>query len=253
MNLSFKKYGQGTPLLIFHGLFGSGDNWTTHAKKWAEHGFCVYTIDQRNHGHSAHSNEMNYQLMADDAENLIASEGLRDIILLGHSMGGKTSLYLAERIPFIISKMVIVDMGTKAYPPHHNEVFKALRKIPLDQIKTRGEAEVYMKESSLDQATQQFLLKNLFWIEPGKLAWRFNLDVLENTIPNIIAGFNGTISSIPTLFIRGGHSNYILKDDINQISKQINLAQFKTLTNSGHWPHAEQPNEFFNAVLQFIS
>ena len=83
MNLSFKKYGQGTPLLIFHGLFGSGDNWTTHAKKWAEHGFCVYTIDQRNHGHSAHSNEMNYQLMADDAENLIASEGLRDIIFLG--------------------------------------------------------------------------------------------------------------------------------------------------------------------------
>ena len=144
-------------------------------------------------------------------------------------------------------------MGTKAYPPHHNEVFKALRKIPLDQIKTRGEAEVYMKESSLDQATQQFLLKNLFWIEPGKLAWRFNLDVLEKTIPNIIAGFNGTISSIPTLFIRGGHSNYILKDDINQISKQINLAQFKTLPNSGHWPHAEQPNEFFNAVLQFIS
>jgi esterase len=253
MKLSFKQYGEGQPLLIFHGLFGSGDNWTTHAKNWSENGFQVYCIDQRNHGHSDHDSKMNYEAMAEDAIEFIAEHQLREIILLGHSMGGKTVLHLAEQIPFLISKMVVVDMGLKAYPPHHGQVFDTLNGISLNTLKTRGDAEKQFRESSLDLATQQFLLKNLYWKTPGQLAWRFNLPVLQDQITSILEGFSGKISEIETLFIRGGHSNYILPEDIPEIKKQVTRSEFITLERSGHWPHAEEPQLFYETVLDFIS
>lgn len=252
MKLYFNKYGEGKPMLIFHGLFGSGDNWTTHAKKWAENGFCVYTIDQRNHGRSSHSDEMNYQLMRDDAIDLIAEENLRDIILLGHSMGGKTVMHVAQELEFLIEKLIVVDMGVKRYPRHHDAVFQALRSVPLDEIKSRAEAEELFAKTTVDKATQLFLLKNLYWKEPGKLDWRFNLNALENHIEEILAEvpLNAVVQT-PTLFIKGELSNYILNEDKPELERLFANAQLTEVKNSGHWPHAESPEFFFQEVLNF--
>jgi pimeloyl-ACP methyl ester carboxylesterase len=252
MKLYFNKYGEGKPLLIFHGLFGTGDNWTTHAKKLAEHGFCVYTIDQRNHGRSSHSDEMNYGLMRDDAIGLIASENLRDIILLGHSMGGKTVMHLAQEIDFLIEKLIVVDMGVKRYPRHHDAVFQALHSVPLSEIQSRADAEEIFAQTTLDKATQLFLLKNLYWREPGKLDWRFNLNALENHIEEILAEvpFKGPVQ-LPTLFIKGELSNYVLKEDQAQLEQYFPKSKITEVKNSGHWPHAESPEFFFKEVLDF--
>lgn len=252
MQLYFNKYGEGKPMLIFHGLFGTGDNWTTHAKKWAEHGFCVYTIDQRNHGRSPHSEEMNYALMRDDAIDLIASENLRDVILMGHSMGGKTVMNVAQEIEFLIEKLIVVDMGVKRYPRHHDTVFQALRSVPIDQIQSRAEAEEIFAQTTVDKATQLFLLKNLYWKEPGKLDWRFNLNALENHIDEILAEvpLNNAVQ-VPTLFIKGELSNYILNEDQPHIEQYFPKAKITEVKNSGHWPHAESPDFFFQEVLDF--
>jgi len=252
MKLHFNKYGEGKPLLIFHGLFGSGDNWTTHAKNWAEKGFCVYTIDQRNHGRSFHSDEMNYRLMCEDAIDLITSENLRDVILLGHSMGGKTVMHAAQEIEFLIEKLIVVDMGVKRYPRHHDIVFEALRSIPIDKIQSRSEAEEIFSRTSVDKATQLFLLKNLYWKESGKLAWRFNIDALENHIDEILVEvpLNRPVQ-VPTLFIKGELSNYILKEDALEIERYFPKAQITEVKNSGHWPHAESPAFFFQEVMNF--
>jgi len=252
MKLHFSKYGEGKPMLIFHGLFGTGDNWTTHAKRFAEHGFCVYTIDQRNHGRSFHSDEMNYKLMCEDAIDLIASENLRDVILLGHSMGGKTVMHVAQEIEFLIEKLIIVDMGAKRYPRHHDTVFEALRSVPLDQIDSRAEAEDIFSKTSVDKATQLFLLKNLYWIEPGKLAWRFNIDALELHINEILAEVPlNTAINLPTLFIKGELSNYILKEDERALQEYFSQAKIIEMKNTGHWPHAESPELFFQQILDF--
>jgi pimeloyl-ACP methyl ester carboxylesterase len=252
MKLHFNKYGEGKPMLIFHGLFGTGDNWTTHAKKWAEHGFCVYTIDQRNHGRSSHSDEMNYQLMRDDAIDLIAEENLRDIILLGHSMGGKTVMHVVQELEFLIEKLIVVDMGVKRYPRHHDAVFQALRSVPVDEIQSRAEAEELFAKTTVDKATQLFLLKNLYWKEPGKLDWRFNLNALENHIEEILAEvpLNNVVQT-PTLFIKGELSNYILTEDKPQLERLFANVQLTEVKNSGHWPHAESPDFFFQEVLNF--
>ena len=252
MKLSFKKYGEGKPLVLFHGLFGSGDNWTTHAKNWAQQGFCVYLVDQRNHGHSEHSTEMSYELMRDDAIELLAEENLRDIILMGHSMGGKTVMHVAQEVPFLVEKMIVVDMGVKAYPPHHDKVFDALHRIDLNHIQSRGEAESIMGHSEVDKATQLFLLKNLYWKEAGKLAWRFNLPVLESQMESILKAIPTTpTSDVNTLFIRGELSGYILPGDEEGISKIFPKNQLVTIPKSGHWPHAESPELFSYEVMRF--
>ena len=252
MKLHFNKYGEGKPMLIFHGLFGTGDNWTTHAKKWAEHGFSVYTIDQRNHGRSFHSDAMNYKLMCEDAIDFIASENLRDVILLGHSMGGKTVMHAAQEIEFLIDKLIVVDMGVKRYPRHHDAVFHALRSVPLNQIQSRAEAEEIFSKTTVDKATQLFLLKNLYWKEPGKLDWRFNLDALETHIDEILTEVPaGNPVQVPTLFIKGELSNYILNEDLTQLESYFPKVKLTEVKNSGHWPHAESPDFFFQEVLNF--
>jgi pimeloyl-ACP methyl ester carboxylesterase len=177
MKLFHRVLGEGPPLLILHGLFGSSDNWQTHARVFAET-HTVYLIDQRNHGHSPHALEMNYDLMAHDLFELMADLGLRDVRLIGHSMGGKTIMRFAQQYGFLIDRMVVADMGVKAYPPHHEQVFQGLFSVDVEHCPTRKEAEERLSAFVSDAGTLQFLLKNLYWKEPGLLDWRFNLSVL---------------------------------------------------------------------------
>jgi pimeloyl-ACP methyl ester carboxylesterase len=195
---------------------------------------------------------MNYKLMCEDAIDFIASENLRDVILLGHSMGGKTVMHVAQEIEFLIEKLIVVDMGVKHYPRHHDAVFQALRSVPLDEIESRGEAEDIFAKSSVDKATQLFLLKNLYWKELGKLDWRFNLNALEKHIEEILAEVPlQTAVQVPTLFIKGELSNYIMNEDLPQLEAYFPKVKLTEVKNSGHWPHAESPDLFFQQVLDF--
>ena len=140
MNLHFTKLGNGKPILIVHGLFGSSDNWRTLGKKFSENN-TVYLIDLRNHGRSAHSDEMNYEIMAEDLMNLIIKENIILPTLLGHSMGGKAALMFVKKFPDILSKLIVADIGIKSYTMHHDLILKGLNSIDLNKINSRSEAQ----------------------------------------------------------------------------------------------------------------
>lgn len=250
MKLHYRKYGEGQPLIILHGLFGSSDNWQTLGKKFAEN-FEVYLVDQRNHGHSPKSTEFNYQLLSDDLYNLIRDLELENIILVGHSMGGKTVMTFAQKYPEFIEKLIVVDIGPKAYPMHHNIILEGLNSLDLSIIKSRGQADKQLSIFIEDNGVKQFLLKNLFWVEKGQLGWRINIPVLENKMPNIIAAIPDKIVETPTLFIRGEKSNYIVEDDFQNIYDQFPNSEIETIYDAGHWVHAENPFSFYNMVKDF--
>lgn len=189
MKLHYKKIEgpDTTPLFIVHGLFGNLDNWQTLGKKFADH-FPVYLIDQRNHGHSPHSEEFDYDVMAADLYELITDLKLNSINLIGHSMGGKAAMRLAQLHPEVISKLIIVDIGPKGYPLHHDVILDGLNAIDFDFVKTRGDADSVLSNYITDEGVKQFLLKNLYWKEKGELAWRMNLPVLTKKMQTIIGG-----------------------------------------------------------------
>jgi len=252
MKLHYRNIGEGEPLIILHGLFGSADNWQTLGKKFAEN-FSVYFVDQRNHGHSPHTEEFNYEAMAADLHELISDLGLSQVNLLGHSMGGKTCIEFAKNHSDLINKMIIVDISQKGYPLHHDALLDGMNSMNLATIKSRSEADLYLSQTISDVGVRQFLLKNLYWIEPGQLAWRINLPVLSRKISEIVDEIVFDHIDLPTLFIRGGKSNYILESDYKMIHSKFTSSEIITIEEAGHWVHAESPVGFYQTVVDFLS
>ena len=251
MKLHYKKFGQGQPLLILHGLFGSADNWQTLAKKFSEY-FTVYLIDQRNHGHSPHEENINYDLMADDLNELIENENLNAITLLGHSMGGKTVMRFSQKYPSSISKLIIVDIGRKEYPIHHDNIIQGLSAIDLNTIRTRNGAREILSNYIAEESLLQFLLKNLYWKKKGQLAWRMNLPVIIKNIEMILAEIPAEIVLTPTLFLKGEKSHYIEESDFNDLLYYFPNSEIETIYNAGHWLHAENPIDFYQLIMDFL-
>ncbi len=254
MELHFREMGQGQPLLILHGLFGSSDNWLTIAKQLAED-YRVFIIDQRNHGQSPHSEEWNYTVMAKDIADFCVQHQLENIYIVGHSMGGKTVMKMAELFPQTIQKMIVIDIAPRYYPVHHHQILSALKSINFEEFISRKQAEDVLQHSIDDIGTRQFLLKNIYWISDGKLAWRFNLNVISNLIEIVGEATPGDVQkvcNIETLFIKGEKSAYIKLDDELSIQQQYPNSKVITISNAGHWVHAENPIALHAAMLNFF-
>lgn len=236
--------------MILHGLFGFSDNWQTHAKKLAEY-YRVILVDLRNHGRSDWSDDFSYDLMAEDVLELCADLNLEDLILVGHSMGGKVAMHLAAKNEDILEKLVLVDMGIKGYPMHHDHILKGIHAVNLENVTARREAEVEMTGHIESHGIKQFLLKNLYWKEKGQLAWRMNVQVLEREMAEILNEFKAEEIFTPTLFLRGALSNYILDEDLHTLEAQFPDMELETIEDAGHWVHAEAPNEFLETLLGF--
>jgi esterase len=251
MKLFYRKYGEGYPLVILHGLFGISDNWNSLAKYFGAK-YEVYTPDLRNHGQSPHSPDFDYTVMSSDIAEFLDDHSLEDAFLIGHSMGGKVAMRFAFDHPERVRKLIVADIGPKYYAPHHKHILDALYSVDLNTVKSRKEAEERMSEKIGDFSVRQFLLKNLYWKTPESLAWRMNLDVISDNIGNVGESIDGEFDK-PALFIRGGLSGYVLDSDWPQIEKQFPDSALVTLEGAGHWVHAEQPEQFVKAVEDFLN
>ena len=251
-SLYSKTEGSGQPLLIFHGFLGMSDNWKTLATQFADH-FEVHALDLRNHGRSLQSEEFSYEIMAQDVYDYCKAHDLGNINIIGHSMGGKVAMLLAAIHPDLVSKLIVADIGPKFYRQHHQDILAGLNAVDFSIKPSRSDVEEIMKKFIPDFGTRQFLMKNLYWVEPGQLAFRFNLAVFNHKMDEIGVPLpDNLVFDKPTLFIRGGNSNYILDSDFENIKKHFPIAIIETIPNAGHWLHAENPAEFYKKVTSFL-
>lgn len=253
--LHSKIYGQekpGTPLLVFHGLFGMLDNWGSFGKEFGEF-FPTHIVDLRNHGKSFHSDDMNLEVMTEDILNYMNAHQLEKVNLLGHSLGGKTVMTFAISHPDKVEKLIVVDMAPKAYPPHHQGIIKALQMVDFSVLKSRQEVEVTLADYIPEKSVIQFLAKNLYWTDEKLLNWRFNLKTLAEKYNDFVASAvkYGTYSG-ETLFIGGAKSNYILPQDEYLIKQQFPKSKIISIAQAGHWVQAENPKDFNQAVKDFL-
>ena len=254
--LHSKIYGQeknGTPLLVFHGLFGMLDNWGSFGKEFGEL-FPTHILDLRNHGKSFHSDEMNHQVLAEDILNYMNFHGIEKANLLGHSLGGKAVMTFAISFPEKVEKLIVVDIAPKAYPPHHQGIIKALQSVNFNEVNSRQEVEEVLQQYIPEKSVIQFLTKNLYWTEDKKLNWRFNLTTLAEKYTEFVSNAIkfGKFED-ETLFIAGAKSNYILPQDGLLLRQQFPKYRLITIDNAGHWVQAENPKDFNEAVKKFLS
>ena len=269
MNLNFKEFGTGEPVVILHGLFGTLDNWQTIAKRLSAE-FTVFILDLPNHGRSPHTEgEINYEMMADALAEFMLNHWLYETRLVGHSMGGKLAMQFALSHPDIVKKLAVIDIAPKLYKSGHEDVFDALFAVDLATLKDRKEAEaILMDKLEGDAGTVQFLLKDLTRNNPfnnttntdlsrdnregGGFEWKMNLKGLFDNYNNILQAPVGEPFLKPTLFIRGGNSLYIKDKDKQVINDFFPNAALKTIEGAGHWVHADKPKELFEILNSFL-
>lgn len=245
--------GEGKPLVILHGFLGMGDNWKTLAKQFSESNFEVHLVDQRNHGRSFHADEFDYELMAEDLKRYCNENNLNDIVLLGHSMGGKTAMLFASLYPQLVKKLLVADISPRYYPVHHDAILEGLSNLDFSEIKSRGDADKALSDYVPEIGTRMFLLKNLYWVEKGQLGLRMNLPVLKENVSEVGEALptHATFNK-ETLFLRGDKSEYIGETDEAIIHRHFPNSKIVTISNAGHWLHAENPKEFYDVVMDFI-
>lgn len=245
--------GEGKPLLIIHGFLGMSDNWKSFSLLYAAEGFQVHLLDLRNHGKSFHSNEFNYSIMSKDILEYCQLNNLTSISIIGHSMGGKVAMLFATTYPELVDKLIVADIGPKYYAPHHEDILAGLNAVDFTTKPDRIQVEEILYPFIPDFGTRQFLMKNLYWMKPGQLAFRFNLAVFNAQIETIGEALpEANHFDKPTLFIRGGNSRYILDTDVPEIRKHFPNFELATIPNVGHWLHAENPKLFFEETSKFL-
>ncbi|HEY1721095.1 MAG TPA: alpha/beta fold hydrolase [Magnetospirillaceae bacterium] len=249
--------GEGTPLLILHGLFGSGRNWGGIARTLAHEGRQVHLLDARNHGGSPWGASMTYPEMAADVAAHIEKLGRGAVDVIGHSMGGKASMTLALTRPDLVKRLVVVDIAPVTYRGGAQEPYgayiDAMKSLDLGAIKRRAEADAQLAGAITDASMRAFLVQNLESGETG-YHWRINLDGIAanlpalTSFPEIDAQYDG-----PMTVLAGELSNYVRPRDEATIMKFFPQAKIVVVDGAGHWPHADQPERLLALLREALA
>jgi len=241
------------PLVLLHGMLGSSRNWQTSGRKLADH-FRVYALDLRNHGESPHHEVMDYPSMAGDVLRWLDEQELERVHLVGHSMGGKVSMYLACRYPERVASLTVVDIAPRAVPPRWEKEFALMQEMPIGEFTRRSEAEAWLEGEIRDWAFRKFLVSNLERDDDGGFRWIINLEILHQALPNLFQQvpadgqrFEGSV-----LFIKGEKSRFIQDGDEEMILRFFPFAKLETVADAGHNVHFDQPEAFVRLINNFL-
>ena len=253
VSLASTVIGHGPPALVLHGLFGSGTNWRTIARRLGQRLEC-HLVDQRNHGRSAHARGMSYPELAADLLACLDAGRIDRTGIIGHSMGGKAGMTLALSAPERVRWLVVADIAPVPSPSDHRPVLDALMALPLDTLSTRADADATLAASIPEIELRRFLLQNLVFEGAGP-RWRIDLAAITEALPDL-TGFPSTgprtVYKGPTLFLRGERSDYLTERHETRIHALFPAARIVTIAGAGHWLHAEQPAAVVAQIERFL-
>lgn len=264
MKLFFREYGsKGPSLVIIHGLYGASDNWVSIARQ-LENNYHVYLIDQRNHGQSPHDASHTYADMAADLLEFFTTHSIEKAHVVGHSMGGKTAMCFALKHPQLIDKLVVLDIAPKSYASfsnyaqitnNHLLIIQSMLAVDFEHVKSRHDVDAQMSQLLPEKQLRQFLLKNVERQKDGSYTWRLNLPALQVNLEKIMDGLteqDHQPANIPTVFIRGDESGYVMDEDMLLARKFFPGSELVTIPKAGHWLHAQQPELLIKTLNYFL-
>ena len=241
-------------LVILHGLLGSSRNWSTIGKALQDR-FDVHAVDLRNHGSSPHAGAMRWAEMSADLQVYLDWHKIESMVLMGHSLGGKVAMRYACENPAAVKKLIIVDIAAKLYPPHHDNEFRAMKRIPTAELTSRKEAEELLEPMVPDWAMRQFLLTNLVRAEASSgFKWQVNLEALQASLPQIRQ--NSLLETDrydqPVLLVRGANSDFIDDSDAEKMRFWFSHLREEVVPGAGHNVHVENRKGFLEALDVYL-
>lgn len=249
--LNYKLQGSGQTVILIHGLFGNLDNLGLIARDLSAD-YQVLSVDMRNHGLSFHSDIQTYEAMAEDLRLLIEHLDLKDFHLIGHSMGGKVAMKFAAKYPYKVLSLVVMDIAPVSYPnARHDNVFSGLKAVQAEKPTARSEAMSILSQHIEMEGVRQFLGKSLYK-EGSTLNWRFNVAAIAENYWNILGWNAERPFTGSTLFLKGADSEYILPEYQSEVQTQFPNSKAHIIANTGHWLHAEKPQEVNRAIRRFL-
>lgn len=254
MKLFFREFGSGQAVIILHGLFGQSDNWVTVGRRISEQ-FHVFIPDQRNHGKSPHTSIHSFPAMADDLAEFIDNHNIVNPILIGHSMGGKVAMSYALENREKVDRLAVIDISPRRYPERitHTKIISQMLSIDLKNLHQRSEVEAILLAQISEPRVRMFIMKNLYYKIDHKLAWRLNIEAISQSMDMLFDEISHEDQfSKPTLFIRGGNSDYINDTDMPLIKRMFPQAELKTIPGATHWVHADTPGELCLLLSEFL-
>ncbi|MEE2764184.1 MAG: alpha/beta fold hydrolase [Pseudomonadota bacterium] len=260
VELNHRITGEGAPLILLHGLFGSLENLGGIARRLQDD-WQIHALDQRNHGSSPHTETMDYPAMASDVIAYMDRQGIDKACILGHSMGGKVAMQVALQAPARVERVIVADIAPVSYKPRHDAILEGLKSIDLNAVASRQDADQRLAEQVDALATRQFLLKNLERVprdeqsEGGPLfRWRLNLPVIDACYGNLSQAPEGEGPyQGPVLFLKGADSAYIQEKHREAIQQLFPAAELRVIQDTGHWLHAEKPDTFAALCRRFLA
>ncbi|MBK8502414.1 MAG: alpha/beta fold hydrolase [Saprospiraceae bacterium] len=253
MQLHFKSFGSGTPLIILHGMLGMLDNWQSFGLDVSDH-YLTYLMDLRNHGKSSWDSRMDYMVMAEDVRETMEAQWMFEgAIILGHSMGGKTAMQLALAQPELVKALIVIDIAPIEYPGGHEIILQALQNIDIESITSRQEVLEDLSQTINSKSVVHFLMKNLSRNKDGSYRWKVNLEAVSDNYQALLSApvFEDAPFYGPTLFVRGGQSNYILDEHLTKIDHWFPNNKLASIDSAGHWIHVDAPRRLQEIILTF--
>ncbi len=254
-------------MIILHGLYGSSDNWVSIARELSDR-FEVFVPDQRNHGESPRAGQHDYGSMSGDLCEFMDDNGIRKVLLLGHSMGGKTAMLFAMECPERVASLIVVDIAPVAYhdmalnssiAANHAKMIDAMLAVDLASAESREEVSLALSTAIGSERVRMFLLKNLSRDSEQRFFWKINLPVLRENLDEIMDALpyeevlkKGGIKGFPVMFVRGEKSDYIAPEHHALIKQLFPTAEIVSIPGAGHWLHAEQPELLIKNLDYFL-
>ncbi|QJC33773.1 alpha/beta fold hydrolase [Enterobacteriaceae endosymbiont of Donacia provostii] len=236
-------------IIMLHGLFGNRKSLYLMGK-FLFHNikYQILLLDIRNHGLSPRNKKMDYLSLSKDVlETLCFLNIKKNLIFIGHSMGGKIAMKLTQLIPFnFIKTIIILDIAPIKYNFKKKNIFFILEEVYKKKIFLRRDVFKLLKSFIKDEYIINLLLKTF---NNGK--WEFNLPVLKNEYNNIL-NWNpiNFIWRGKIFFLKGEKSNYINKIYYQNIFSQFPNAKIYNIANVGHLLHIENIKLIFNLIIK---
>ena len=245
--------GDGPPVVLLHGLFGSNENLGAIARH-LQHSYRVHALDLRNHGRSPHTAEHRYTDLATDVLAHLDGIGSDPVHVVGHSMGGKAAMQLALDAPARIASLTVIDIAPKPYPRHHDAILDAMKALADTPPSSRQEADARLSPAVPEPPIRQFLLKNLQRDAEGAYRLRLNIETLYQRYDDIATwDTRDTNCQAPALFLVGGASDYVTEADRSTITGYFPNAAARVVPDASHWVHAEKPALVGGIIERFIA